>query len=316
MALVLGGWFFSRTGVHRQAPEVPTVAASGAGKSIALTDAQLERMVTQAASQASANPNDASAWAMQAHSYEMLGKFAEAKQAYAKLAALVPHDAQVLADYADVVGVANGRSLKGESEALLKRALAADPKNLKALMLSATLAVENDDRPGAVALWQRARAVSNDPGLNRQIDQNIASAAEPPAPATGAGSAVAPVAPRARVIAGPAKLSGRVWLAEELVAKTSPEATVFIFARSLQGSRMPVALMRKKVKDLPLEFTLDESMGMVKDVSLANIEAAVIVARVSTRGDVMPQAGDLQGISAPVPVGATGIKLEISEVLK
>lgn len=316
MALVLGGlWFLTRPGSIQPALPIPG-GTNGPGKSLpALTDTQLERMVAQATEQVSANPVDKSAWALLAHSNEMLGKFAEAKKAYAKLATLAPNDAQVLADYADVAAVSNGRSLLGEPEALVKRALDVDPKNLKALMLSGALAVEKDDRPGAVGYWERARLVAKDERVTQQIDQNIASVKlipkETPTPAP-----VAAGASKVRLIAGPAKLSGRVWLAEDLIAKVPPDATVFIFARPVDGSRMPVALLRKKVKDLPLNFTLDESMAMVKEATLAHIEAAVIVARVSMRGDVLPQAGDLQGVTAPVPIGATGIKLEISEVMK
>jgi cytochrome c-type biogenesis protein CcmH len=100
------------------------------------------------------------------------------------------------------------------------------------------------------------------------------------------------------------------------LAKAKPDATVFIFARPAKGSRMPVAILRKRVRDLPADFTLDDTMAMVPDAKLSRESTVVIGARVSQRGDVMPQAGDMQGWSAPVKVGATGLRLEISEVLK
>jgi cytochrome c-type biogenesis protein CcmH len=280
-------------------------------------------MVTQATEQARQNPQDKAAWAMLAHSHEMLGQFAEASKAYAKLAALAPDDAQVLADYADALGVANGRSLLGEPEALIQRALARDAKNVKALMLASTLAMEKNDTAAAIQQLERARSVSGDAALNRQIDQSLAQLKAPPtAPASAAAasaaaaSAPAAAASKPRLSVGPAQVAGRVWLAQDLAATAPADATVFIMALPAQGSRMPVALLRKKVKDLPLAFTLDESMAMVKDSSLAQVANVVVVARVSLRGDVNPKAGDLQGLSAPVPVGTSGLKLEISEVLK
>lgn len=315
-------------GGDKAAGALPSASEPGKGLK-PLSDNQLERMVSQATEKATQDPKDKAAWGMLAHSYEMLGKFSEATKAYAKLVELAPQDAQALSDYADALGVANGRSLVGEPEVLIKRALAADGKNIKALMLAGALAIEQGDKAKAVGLWQKARGVSTDAALNRQIDLSLAQAkAELAAPAASAvnpsavaalGAAVSAPAPAAslpRLVQGPAKLSGRVWLAADLMDRAPPDATVFIFARPADGSRMPVALMRKKVKDLPVEFTLDESMAMTKAISLANVEAAVIVARVSQRGDVTPQAGDLQGLSAPVPVGASGIKLEITEVLK
>jgi hypothetical protein len=42
----------------------------------------------------------------------------------------------------------------------------------------------------------------------------------------------------------------------------------------------------------------------------------IVVARISLRGNVTPEAGDLEGISAPVAVGSKDLKLEITEVLK
>jgi cytochrome c-type biogenesis protein CcmH len=39
----------------------------------------------------------------------------------------------------------------------------------------------------------------------------------------------------------------------------------------------------------------------------------VVGARLSRSGDAMPQPGDLQGLSAAVAVGTTGLQIEIGE---
>ena len=57
-------------------------------------------------------------------------------------------------------------------------------------------------------------------------------------------------------------------------------------------------------------------MAMVPNTSLSMQAKVVVVARISLRGNVTPQAGDFEGISAPVSVGTKDLKLEISEVLK
>ena len=79
---------------------------------------------------------------------------------------------------------------------------------------------------------------------------------------------------------------------------------------------MPVALIRTKVRDLPADFSLDDAKAMVPEARLSQVRTVVVGARISERGDVTPRAGDMQGWSAPVPVGTRGIRLEISEVLK
>ena len=304
--------------VEAQAPSAAAASGKAEDKPVhALSDEKLQRMVEQSSAQVKKAPGDAAAWAMLAHSYDMLGKFAESSKAYATLSKLLPNDAHVLADYADALAVANGRTLAGEPTALVKKALAIDPGNLKALALAGTAAYERKDVTEALDYWQRALAASPDPAFREQIEGSIAEArATTDGERAGAASAAAPAVAVASAAAGPALVAGRVTLADDLVAKASPEATVFIFARPAQGSRMPVALLRKQVSDLPVEFTLDDSNAMVRDMKLSQVHTVVIGARISARGDVTPKPGDMQGWSAPVPVGTRGIRLEISEVLK
>ena len=304
--------------VEAQASAAPLASVKAEEKPVrALSDEQLQRMVEQSSAQVKKAPGDAAGWAMLAHSYDMLGKFAESSKAYATLSRLLPNDAQVLADYADALAVANGRSLAGEPTALVKKALALDPRNLKALALAGTAAYERKDVAEAIGYWQRALAASPDPAFREQIEGSIAEArATTGGGQASAASAVVPMVAAASAPAGRAVVAGRVSLADDLAAKAAPDATVFIFARPAQGSRMPVALLRKRVRDLPVDFTLDDSNAMVPDAKLSQVRTVVIGARISTRGDVTPKPGDMQGWSAPVPIGTRGIRLEISEVLK
>jgi cytochrome c-type biogenesis protein CcmH len=250
---------------------------------------------------------------MLAHSYDVLGKFAESSKAYATLARLVPRDAQVLADYADALAVANGRTLAGEPTVLVNKALEIDPRNVKALTLAGSAAFERQEFAEAIARWQAARDLIRDPRFASEIDASLATAR---AAARGA-TLPPPAAASARSLAAAsAVVSGRITLADDLQSKAPPDATVFVFARPVDGSRMPVAILRRHVRDLPLQFSLDDSMAMVPDARLSKVSTVVVGARISRRGDVAPEAGDMQGLSAPVSVGTRGIKLEISEVLQ
>jgi cytochrome c-type biogenesis protein CcmH len=79
---------------------------------------------------------------------------------------------------------------------------------------------------------------------------------------------------------------------------------------------MPLAILRKQVKDLPLQFTLDDSMAMTPANALSGVPQVIVGARVSKSGNAMPQSGDLSGQTGAVKVGATGLKLEIKETVK
>jgi cytochrome c-type biogenesis protein CcmH len=323
---MFGGDFGKLMGAARSgADSAATQAPAAASKPLtALSDEQLGRMVVQATAQTQQDAKNASAWAMLAHSYEMMGKFSEAAKAYAQLAPLLPKDAQVLADYADVLAVVNGRTLQGKPFDLLKQALALDAKNVKALVLTGSAYIEQQDAAQAIVYFEKARAASTDAALQAQIDADIAQAkamlsgtTSTAGAASGAASATPVKTAAAKLAPGtPAQVSGRVWLAEDLRAKAPAQATVFLLALPVEGSRMPVALLRKKVSDLPFNFVLDDAMAMVPNAGLSKQSKVVVVARISLRGNVTPAAGDLEGISAPVAVGSKDLKLEITEVLK
>ena len=79
---------------------------------------------------------------------------------------------------------------------------------------------------------------------------------------------------------------------------------------------MPLALLRVKVKDLPVDFKLDDSMAMSPQMKLSNFPEVVIVARVSKSGTAITQAGDLEGVSAPVKLGTRDVQVEISRKIE
>jgi hypothetical protein len=111
-------------------------------------------------------------------------------------------------------------------------------------------------------------------------------------------------------------LSGTVTLAGALAKEAKPDDTVFIFARVAEGSRMPLAILRKQVKDLPIQFTLDDGTAMSEAIKLSELGRLIVVARISKGANGVPQKGDLTGYSAPVALGTRGMAIEITEVVK
>jgi len=287
-------------------------AASATSAPHPLRADQVERTVAQMREQVKQNPKDATAWAMLAHSYDMLGRHGEASASYARLIELVPDDPQVLADAADSMALARGRQFQGEPMQLLQRALALDPRNLKALSLAGTEAFDRKDPNQAIAYWERARTQVTDAALARELDGRIAEARALQSRAvTAAAAPPAPAMPSAQAF-----VSGRVILSDKLKSRVSAEDVLFVFARPTDGSRMPVALMRRRASELPVEFKLDDSMALVPQSRLSGQASVIVGARVSRRGDAVPTAGDLAGFSAPVAVGTQRLQVEISEVVK
>ncbi len=105
-----------------------------------------------------------------------------------------------------------------------------------------------------------------------------------------------------------------VSLSPAVARQAAPEDVVFVFARAAQGPRMPLAIVRKQVKDLPATIVLDDNHGMNPEMKLSSVPEVVVVARVSKSGTAYAKAGDLEGTSGPVKTGQA-ISLSIARVV-
>ena len=138
---------------------------------------QINAMVEGLAQKLKANPEDAEGWAMLGHSYVQLRRYGEAGDAYARAVALLPNNPQLLAEYADVLAMNNGRIMRGEPEKIIQQALKADPDNIKALALAGTAAFQRQEYRGAIEVWQKIlKLVPADSVIAGQISANISQA--------------------------------------------------------------------------------------------------------------------------------------------
>jgi cytochrome c-type biogenesis protein CcmH len=151
-----------------------------------------------------------------------------------------------------------------------------------------------------------AAAVAAVSGGGKVGDAGLMAQAPAPAPAQASTQA----------LASKLTVSGTVTLAASLLKKVQPTDTVFVVARPPTGSRMPLAARRVQVKDLPLQFVLDDSMGMSPAVKLSTAGKVIVSARVSKSGNAIPEKGDLSGEIGPVAVGAKGLAIEINTAVK
>jgi len=290
-----------------------------------LDDAQIAAMVDNLARKVHERPDDARGWALLARSYAALGRFDDAADAYEHLSGLVPDDPSVLADYADALGMAQGRSLAGKPTELVKKALSIDPHHRKSLALAGTAAMDAGDFAGALQYWQ-ALAVQLEPGssdeqemtaLLDELRQKAAAAGKPLPPATAVARAPAPPAVAKAPAASGAQqpLTGSVSLAPALAARMNPSDTLFIYARAENGPRMPLAVVRSSAASLPMKFAMDDSMAMAPMARLSGAAAVRIEARISRSGNAIPQPGDLVGTSGVVKPDARDVNVVIDKVV-
>jgi cytochrome c-type biogenesis protein CcmH len=282
-------------------------------------DAKIVAMVESLARKVRDRPDDTEGWALLGRSMAALGRFREAADAYEHLMRLAPGDAQVMADYADVLGMVQGRTLAGRPYELARQALRIEPKNKKALALAGTAAVDAGEYTVAIGYWQRL-AGELPPG-SEDYAQVQAILGEIRSRATGdaksAPPATAAVAQAQAPAAGGGKsITGSVSLAFGVSGHVSGSETLFIFARSEGGPRIPLAVLRASARELPMKFALDDSQSMAPGVKLSAAQAVRIEARISKSGNAMPQPGDLVGSSAVVKPGARDVDIVVDKVLK
>ena len=286
------------------------VFADGPGAPPAARQLSVDEMVVQLEERLRRDPGDADGWVMLARSYAYLKRDEQARTAFAKAVKLAPEHSVALIGYAETLTRLNKGRVSTEANALLKRALALDPKSQPALWLAGMASFQAGDRALALTRWRKVRAAG---GLSAEalkvVDTFIARAAgTPPTRMSGAAAQPASGAGRVRV---------RVGLDPAIAGKASPDDVVFVFARAASGPPMPLAVVRKTVADLPVTVTLDDSMAMVAEMRFSAFPAVVVGARVSKSGTPAPTSGDLQGLSDPVQLAeAEIVEIEISEVLR
>ena len=261
LAMVIAAFSLYRTMGAPAALQVDAVAPppAVAGGEAPMSDQQILAMVDSLARKMEQNPADPRGWILLARSQNALGRFPEAVQAFARATALVPDDAQLLADYADATVMLQQGRFEGKPAALIQQALKIDPDNMKALALAGTAEIKLGNRDAALQYWERLKSkVAKDSNDYREVESIIADvksgkamkAAAAAAASDGAlGRAPEPLANAGTPTQSPAgsRITGRVMLDPTLAAKVATGDTLFVFARAVNGPKMPLAVLRLPV---------------------------------------------------------------------
>ena len=308
------------------------------------TAKEIEAMVNQMADRLENGPPeqtaDPTAWAMLARFMAALQRYPEADRAYLRAIALAPRNAQLLADRADLLLMVRGPQGRIEADSLIAQALQIDPQQLKALALAGSAAMERQDWPAGVAYLERAQRVAPAGSeFAAELARSLAAAREAgglPAQAVAQNTAAAPAAtvPNTAPLAAAAPalnlaqsapaltpaqaqayaVSGSVNLLPAFKSAVPAGSTLFIYARAVQGPRMPLAVLRLPVGSWPVSFKLDDALAMSPELRLSQFKEVVVQARISRSGEALPQTGDWVGQSAPLKPGSQGVSLVIDRV--
>ena len=269
----------------------------------------VEEMVARLVEKLKETPDNAEGWFMLARSYMSMNRYKEAIAALEKTNKLNPDNPTVMLRYADALIMQNGGKISGKPFDLIKRAVEIKPDHPTGLWLIGMGYEEQGEYQKAISYWNLLLPLLKDNQSIDEVNNLIRSAKSKVGISMSENSTVAVARSKKKA---EISLKVKVSLAQSMLNKVSIDDTVFIFAKAVSGPPMPLAVVRKQVKDLPLQVTLDDSMAMLPDMKLSSFDKVNVTARVSISGKPLLQKGDLYSEEKSIKLPYAGsINIEI-----
>ncbi len=265
------------------------------------------------------HPEAPRAWQLLGQAYRSQEQFGDALSAFQQARdASNTADATLIARQAETLFLANGRNFTSSVKRLIDEALKVDARNPLALLLAGHVALSEGRTDDAIGHWTTLREIMPEGDRRReQVDRLLARArgdAGTTGRASGAGQGGGDAT--ASGAGGDGRVAVEVALDPDLAGQAGGDTPVFIFARPAEGGGPPLAVARSTVGALPVEVVLSDAQSMMDGRTISQADRVIVTARVAKSGGVRPQAGDLQGQSAPVSVGADArTRVRIDRVL-
>lgn len=251
---------------------IPIVATSiyfklGASQQLLTSDAKLstqsQQMIERLKQRLKQQPDSVEGWYLLGRVYLSEEQLTAAKQAFARAYQLDQQQPDLLAYIAQVEYLETG-SISQAKQAWLTKVHKQYPKHTLTLNLLGLIAYDQGQYQKSIDYWQT---------LLQQLEPNDPQVV-----------AFQQLIDDAKIKLG-AHIKVRVAIARTLDKKPNPSDTVFIIARSINGPKMPLAVIRKNVRDLPVTVQLDDSQAMSDTLKLSQFEQVSISAKINATGN-------------------------------
>jgi len=281
----------------------------------------MEDLVVNLAKRMENDPTNVEGWKMLGRSYISLGRIQEALKAYETAIKLAPKDVDLLMGYATTMAMSRDNQFVGRPAEIINQAYQLEPNNTNVLWLKGNIHYQAGEFKQAVIFWEQVMAKLQ-PGSEEAM--TVAEYLKDARSKLPAGTAI-PAAPQASATpasttkteasGGAEAIKVTVTLDPALKGKIQGDETLFIFARALNGPRVPLAVVRKTAKDLPVTLVMDDSMAMAPQFTLSKFPQIVVEARITKSGKPSASSGDFEGHISPIKPGqAETIKVIINTV--
>ena len=275
----------------------------------------LQAMADSLAQKLQTDSSDPQRWVMLGRTYRALNQYDKALPAYQKALDLRGDD-DIALERAEVLALRRGGDFSGEPWAVIRQVLAKNARHFNGLALAGSASYAQGDYKKAIQYWQLARSELNEndeelKGLDIALNTAREKAGEPAMAPKQPAPSQASVA--STVSASGAALSGRVSIDPSVKAQIAPTDVVFVYATPTDGQKMPLAILRKTVDNLPFDFVLDDSMAMNSASKLSSQTKVMLKVRISKSGEAMTRSGDWMGVLENVAVGSRNLKLVVNQ---
>ncbi|BAJ04099.1 c-type cytochrome biogenesis protein CcmI [Shewanella violacea] len=294
----LTGYLYATVGAYAELGQ-PQQASLHAG----MTPEQImEQRLLMTEAQAKSEPENSQLLFSLGHLYISASRFDDAITVFDQTMELVGTQAELLGPKATAMYYRDNQQITPEIQAIIDQSLALDPEDPSTLLLKGMDAFFTNNYQVAIDSWQTILDSDRNDVDRTAVIKAIDSAKMRMQADTGA-------MPSDAAHTNPASVAKtvniQVSVSDELAKQVGSSDMLFIFARSTQGPKVPLAAVKVSANSLPTTITLDDSTSMGADMLLSGAKNVEIIAILSKHGSVKPQTGDLQGRLAKVKVGDT-----------
>ncbi|MFV2004720.1 MAG: c-type cytochrome biogenesis protein CcmI [Gammaproteobacteria bacterium] len=253
-------------------------------------------------------------WAMLARARKYLGQNELAAKAFAVALENDAENAQLMLENAEMIAVNNNRIFTPEARALVLKAYSLEPDNANVLWFIGVSEYQQENYRQAIDhLTKLLPLVAGEEEVMKSVvtvvaksrEQLIAAGEEMPeleelfgvtamAKASSSANSSTSAPPKSSEVPA-TKLNIAVDVSAEVRSKFDAGDSIFVYAKAKQGPRMPLAVQRLTLAELPANVTLDDSMAMVEGMNMSAFEPLVVSARVTKSGSAITQSGDYIG---------------------
>jgi len=284
-------------------------------------------------------------WAMLGRAHKYLEQYALAVKAFDVALKEDTDNTQLMLEMAEVLALENDRVINEQARSLIMRAYELAPNDPNSLwfagvaeyqagnyqqaidrlvellpmamgeedVMKSVIAIVSESRKELIAQGQEMPELEELLGIKQLVQQMSAEGAADNRAAETSAATPAPAAAEPAAAASGRQITVSVDVDDLTRSRFGAGDTVFIYAKAKQGPRMPLAVQRLVLSDLPATVTLDDSMAMVEGMNLSSFDPVVVSARISKAGSAIAQAGDYIGYAESVSGSEGTLSIVINE---